>query len=78
MYIIYTYIDMTVKTDTIKDIGKEIFRNYNHAVSTEFSKNKDLVEDITNIEHKEVRNQVAGYLVSLRNRQIESEDGLKI
>lgn len=69
---------MPVKTDSVKDIGKEIFRQYEHGVSTEFSKNKELVKEITNIESKGVRNEVAGYLVSLKTRQIHSEADLEL
>lgn len=66
-------INMPVKTDSIKDVGKEIFRKYNHGVSTDFNQNKELVNKVTNIQSKGVRNQVAGYLVSLKVRQIHSE-----
>lgn len=69
---------MPVKTDSVKDIGKEIFRQYQHGVTTEFSKNKDLVNELTNIESKGVRNEVAGYLVSLKTRQIHSEAELEL
>lgn len=69
---------MPVKTDSIKDVGKEIFRQYEEGVATDFSKNKDLVNEITDIESKGVRNEVAGYLVSLKTRQIQSEADLEL
>lgn len=66
-------IDMPVKTNSVKDVSKEIFRKYSHGVSVDFDHNKELVNNVTNIQSKDVRNQVAGYLVSLKVRQIHSD-----
>lgn len=57
---------MPVKPSYIKDTAAAIIRNYRRYVSDDFDENKELVEEITNIESKTVRNRVAGYLTRRR------------
>ena len=71
MHIVYY---MPIKSKYIKDIGEEIWTNYESSVSGEFDQNKTLVNNVTNLESKRVRNKVAGYLSRLYviNTQTES------
>lgn len=66
---------MPVKPKYVKDVGKGVMRKYPNAISTDFEHNKELVEELTNIESKSVKNSVAGYLVTLKNRELRSEGG---
>lgn len=60
---------MAVKPKYIKDLARLIHNKYPDAVSEEFSRNKQIVDQSTNIESVEVRNRVAGYLCSLKNQE---------
>jgi small subunit ribosomal protein S17e len=66
---------MPVKPEFVKEIGKEIREKYPSILTKEFSKNKDVVNKVTNIESKTVRNRVAGYITNKeRSQKVESED----
>lgn len=62
---------MPVKPGYVKDMGNLILEQYGHAVSVSFEHNKEVVEEVTNIESKSVRNRVAGYLT--RKRRVAHE-----
>jgi small subunit ribosomal protein S17e len=51
-----------VYTKDIKRIAIEIFEKYKDQVTTDFSKNKELVKNIVDVQSKKVRNRIAGYL----------------
>lgn len=65
---------MPVKPQYIKELGAEIRERYPDAVSTDFSHNKELVAELTNIESKPVRNRVAGYIASKERRAIKNAE----
>lgn len=58
---------MAIKPSYIKNIARALLERYPEAFSTEFEQNKQSVDQLTNIDSKEVRNRVAGY-VTRRNR----------
>lgn len=60
---------MAVKPKYVKDLSRIIHNKYPDAVSEDFDRNKQIVDQATNIESIEVRNRVAGYLCSLKNRE---------
>jgi small subunit ribosomal protein S17e len=64
---------MAVKPKYVKEISRHILRKYSEDVSKDFEVNKSIVDDTTNIESKEVRNRVAGYLCSIK-KQSEYDD----
>ena len=53
---------MPIKPGYIKNIAKTLLEEYPEAFSTDFEQNKESVEKLTNIDSKEVRNRVAGYV----------------
>jgi len=53
---------MAIKPSYIKNIAKALLERYPEAFSTDFEENKESVERLTNIDSKEVRNRVAGYV----------------
>ena len=53
---------MAIKPSYIKNVAKALLERYPEAFSTEFEQNKESVERLTNIDSKEVRNRVAGYV----------------
>ena len=52
----------SIRSANIKRVAREIVEKYPDLVSEDFQKNKDLVEKITNVPTKRVRNILAGYL----------------
>lgn len=53
---------MAIKPSYIKNIATRLLERYPEAFSDDFDHNKDSVSELTNIESKEVRNRVAGYV----------------
>lgn len=53
---------MAIKPAYIKNLATRLIEQYPEAFSTDFEQNKDSVSALTNIESKEVRNRVAGYV----------------
>lgn len=51
-----------IKPGYIKNIAETLLERYPEAFSTDFEQNKRNVELLTNIDSKEVRNRVAGYV----------------
>ncbi len=58
----------TVKPAYIKNIAMELLRKYPDIWSGDFDVNKKLVQELTNIKSKRVRNRVAGYITRKVNR----------
>ncbi len=59
---------MAIKPDYVKKTGKILMERYPDAFSKEdFEHNKEAVTQLTNIESKEVRNRIAGYITHKRN-----------
>lgn len=53
---------MAIKPAYIKNIATTLLERYPEAFSEDFDQNKESVSELTNIESKEVRNRVAGYV----------------
>lgn len=58
-----------IKPAYIKKIGNLLLERYPEAFSTEFEHNKDVVEELTNVESKGVRNRIAGYVTHKKSPQ---------
>lgn len=66
---------MPVKPYHIKEIGKLLLDRYPDVFTTEFSRNKKMIDELTNIESKKVRNRIAGYVSKkVKENNNESED----
>lgn len=58
-----------VRTRKVKTLGKKVFELAKHEVSTDFERNKKVVESyLTGVTSKKLRNKVAGYLTALAKR----------
>jgi small subunit ribosomal protein S17e len=59
---------MAIKPDYVKKTGNILMERYEDAFSREdFEHNKKAVTELTNIESKNVRNRIAGYITHKRN-----------
>jgi small subunit ribosomal protein S17e len=53
---------MPVRPGYIKKIANLLLERYPEAFTTDFEHNKDVVVRVTNVESKDVRNRIAGYV----------------
>ena len=51
-----------VKSISIKTLGDDIIRGHINKLSADFKSNKKVLEEITNIKSKRIRNVLAGYI----------------
>jgi small subunit ribosomal protein S17e len=58
---------MAIKPAYVKKTAKLLMERYPKAFGDEFEHNKELVDELTNVESKGVRNRIAGYVTS-KNR----------
>ena len=59
---------MAIKPAYVKKTATLLMERYPDAFSDDFEHNKELVEELTNVESKGVRNRIAGY-VTRKQRQ---------
>ena len=65
-----------VRTEQVKRLAREILSKYPNKVTTDFTNNKQVVTEYTNISSTKLRNRVAGYttrLAAIRYGQESSE-----
>lgn len=53
---------MPIKPGYVKKIGNLLLERYPDAFTEDFEQNKDSVNELTNVESKDVRNRIAGYV----------------
>ena len=61
-----------VRTVLIKSVSKELITKYPNVFTTDFEKNKKLLDKYLEIDSKHIRNRISGYIVNLlkiRNRE---------
>jgi len=63
---------MAIKPAYVKKTATMLMERYPDAFSTDFEHNKELVEELTNIESKSVRNRIAGYVTRKQARPVEA------
>lgn len=54
-----------VRTVLIKSISKELINKYPEVFSTDFEKNKELLDKYLEVDSKHLRNRISGYIVNL-------------
>ena len=57
---------MAIKPKYVKQLATVLLEKYPQAFNEDFETNKDSVEQLTNVESKEVRNRIAGYITHKR------------
>ena len=60
---------MAIKPKYVKQLGAILLERYPQAFNTDFETNKDSVGQLTNVESKEVRNRIAGYITRKKASQ---------
>jgi len=60
-----------IKTSFVKHIGKELYEKYHDKFTTDFSKNKNIVEEVIDIKSKKLKNIITGYLTRLKRQEIQ-------
>lgn len=54
-----------VRTVLIKKVSKELISKYPNVFTTDFEKNKKLLDKYLEIDSKHLRNRISGYIVNL-------------
>ena len=57
----------------VKRIARELVERFPEKFTTDFENNKKLVESLTNISSKKLRNKVAGYITQLQNQKKQNK-----
>ena len=60
-----------IKTQLIKRVSAELFSKHKTDLKDNFSDNKQIVSQVTDIKSKKMRNTIAGYLTRLVKNQEE-------
>ncbi|MCD6403455.1 MAG: 30S ribosomal protein S17e [Candidatus Aenigmarchaeota archaeon] len=58
-----------IKTTFIKNITEELLEKYGKHFTTDFEKNKQLLEKFVVIQSKKIRNQIAGYITEIMKKK---------
>jgi small subunit ribosomal protein S17e len=62
---------MAIKPAYVKKTATLLLEKYDEAFDSDFDRNKEIVTELTNIESKEVRNRVAGYITRKKGGTVE-------
>ena len=62
-----------IKTLLVKRIAHKLVKAHPQEFTSEFSKNKDLIEKYTNVSSRKMRNVIAGYAARLVRQKMISE-----
>jgi small subunit ribosomal protein S17e len=54
-----------VRTILIKKVSKELINKYPDVFTTDFEKNKKLIDKYLEVDSKHLRNRISGYVVNL-------------
>lgn len=54
-----------VRTILIKKVSKELINKYPDVFTTNFEKNKELLDKYLEVDSKHLRNRISGYIVNL-------------
>ena len=63
---------MAIKPAYVKKTATLLMERYPNAWGDDFEHNKDLVAELTNVESKNVRHRIAGYISSKQGAQVEA------
>jgi len=67
-----------VRTELEKKIARELVERFPDKFTTDFETNKKLVESLTNISSKKLRNRMAGYITQLQNQKKLTTEQIEI
>jgi len=63
---------MAIKPAYVKKTARLLMERYPEAFSEDFEQNKELVQQLTNVESKSVRNRIAGYVTRKQAGPVEA------
>jgi len=63
---------MAIKPAYVKKTARLLMDRYPEAFSDDFEQNKELVQQLTNVESKSVRNRIAGYVTRKQAGPVEA------
>jgi SSU ribosomal protein S17E len=61
---------MAIKPKYVKQIGAMLLERYPESFNTDFETNKESVTKLTNVESKNVRNRIAGYITRKKGADV--------
>ena len=62
-----------VRTILIKKVSKELVSKYPDVFTTDFEKNKKLLDKYSKVDSKHLRNRISGYVVNLMKIKIRDQ-----
>jgi small subunit ribosomal protein S17e len=62
---------MAIKPAYVKKTATLLLERYSDAFNDDFERNKDIVVELTNVESKEVRNRIAGYITRKKGGAVQ-------
>ncbi len=62
-----------VRTILIKKVSKELINKYPDVFTTDFEKNKELLDKYLEVDSKHLRNRISGYVVNLMKIKIRDQ-----
>ncbi|MHA1349212.1 MAG: 30S ribosomal protein S17e [Promethearchaeota archaeon] len=62
-----------VRTLLIKKVSKELISKYPDVFTTDFEKNKILLDKYSEVDSKHLRNRISGYIVNLMKIKIRDQ-----
>lgn len=62
-----------IKTKLVKGLTNEVFEKHSDEFTTDFEKNKAVVNDVQVGASKKLRNVIAGYATRLKKQQIKNQ-----
>lgn len=63
-----------MRTGNVKKVARALITTYPDKFTADYQKNKELVDELTTISSKQIRNRIAGYLARLK--KMEQKSGL--
>ena len=67
-----------VRIELEKRLARELVERFPDKFTTDFENNKKLVESLTNISSKKLRNRIAGYITQLQNQKKLTTEQIEI
>ncbi len=64
--------------DRIRSLSEQILHRYPDSFGADFEKNKQVLEELTLISSKQLRNHVAGYIARSLRADTEAEEGAEV
>jgi len=62
-----------VRTLLIKKVSKELISKYPNVFTTDFEKNKVLLDKYSEVDSKHLRNRISGYIVNLMKIKVREQ-----